>query len=195
MREASFAGRAGTIVDGTAGNTGIGLAMVGNALGMKTVIVIPETQTQEKKDTLRLLGAETGRGSRRCLQESQQLCEGRWPRRRAAGDASTRPARSSPTSSTMSPTAMPTSAPPARKSGNRPSGRIDGFVCAVGTGGTLAGVAAALRTRNPDIVIAMADVPGAALYTYYASGELKAEGSSITEGHRPGPHHRQPRGP
>ena len=113
----------GTIVEGTAGNTGIGLAVVGNALGFKTVIVIPETQSQEKKDALRLLGAELievpavpYRDPNNYVKISGRLAE-------QLGEVRTATARSGPTSSTMSPTARPTSKPPARKSGSRPTAR------------------------------------------------------------------------
>ncbi len=126
-----------------------------------------ETQSQEKKDT----HPHARRGScwkfPRCRTRPQQLCEGRRADRRAAGVANIPRARSGPTSSTMSPTATSMSAPPARKSGSRPTARSTASVSAVGTGGTLAGVAEALRERNPDVVIALADVPGAALYSYF----------------------------
>ena len=171
----------GTIVDGTAGNTGIGLAMVGNALGMKTVIVIPETQTQEKKDTLRLLGAELVevpavpyRNPNNYVKVAARLAE------RLAQDNPNGAIFANQFDNVANRDAH------ARTTGpeiwHQTEGRIDGFVCAVGTGGTLAGVALALRARKPDIAIAIADIPGAALYNYFTNGELKAEGSSITEG-------------
>ena len=171
----------GTIVDGTAGNTGIGLAMVGNALGMKTVIVIPETQSQEKKDTLRMLGAELVevpavpyRNPNNYVKIAGRLA-GRLAREDAAGaiwanqfdNVANRQAH------------VRTTGP---EIWEQTDGTVDGFVAAVGTGGTLAGVAEALRERKADVRIALADVPGAALYNFYANGELKAEGSSITEG-------------
>jgi cysteine synthase A len=171
----------GMIVDGTAGNTGIGLAIVANALGMKTVIVIPETQSQEKKDTLRMLGATLlevpavpyknpnnyvkvgGRTAERLAREHPQGAI--WANQ--FDNVANRDIHIRTTG---------------REIWEQTEGKVDGFVSAVGTGGTLAGVAEALRERNPDIKIALADVPGAALYSYYTTGELKAEGSSITEG-------------
>ena len=171
----------GTIVDGTAGNTGIGLAMVGNALGMKTVIVIPETQTQEKKDTLRLLGAELVEVPAVAYRNPNNYVK-------VAGRLAERLAKDNPNGAIFANQFDNVANRDAhfRTTGpeiwEQTGGQVDGFVCAVGTGGTLAGVAAALRARKPDIAIALADVPGAALYNYYAHGELKAEGSSITEG-------------
>ena len=171
----------GTIVDGTAGNTGIGLTMVGNALGLKTVIVIPETQTEEKKDALRTLGAELVevpavpyRNPNNYVKIAARLAE-RLARESQHGavfanqfdNVANRDAHVATTGPEI---------------WEQTGGRVDGFVSAVGTGGTLAGVAMALRERKPDIAIAIADVPGAALYSYYTTGELKAEGSSITEG-------------
>ncbi|MFL6782233.1 MAG: cysteine synthase A [Sphingomicrobium sp.] len=171
----------GVVVDGTAGNTGIGLAMVANALGMRTVIVIPETQTKEKKDTLRALGADLVevpavpyRNPNNYVKVSGRMAE-RLAREEPNGaiwanqfdNVANRRAH------------VETTGP---EIWEQTEGKIDGFICAVGTGGTLAGVAAALRQRKPDIAIALADPPGAALFSYYTSGELKAEGSSITEG-------------
>jgi cysteine synthase A len=171
----------GLIVDGTAGNTGIGLAIVGNALGMKTVIVIPETQAQEKKDTLRALGAT--------LLEVPAVPY-RSPNNyvKVAGRTAERLAREHPEGAIWANQFdnvanrhihVRTTGP---EIWEQTDGKVDGFVSAVGTGGTLAGVAEALRERNPGVVIALADVPGAALYSYYTTGEMKAEGSSITEG-------------
>ena len=171
----------GLVVDGTAGNTGIGLAMVGNALGMRTVIVIPETQSQEKKDTLRALGADLVevpavpyRNPNNYVKVSGRMAE-QFARTEGGGaiwanqfdNVANRQAH------------IETTGP---EIWEQTGGTIDGFICAVGTGGTLAGCAAALRERNPDIAIGLADPPGAALFSYYTSGELKAEGSSITEG-------------
>jgi cysteine synthase A len=171
----------GIIVDGTAGNTGIGLTVVGNALGLKTVIVIPETQTQEKKDALRALGAALVevpavpyRNPNNYVKVAGRLAE-KLAREHEHGaifadqfdNRANRDAH------------MKTTGPEIWK---QTGGEIDGFVSAVGTGGTLAGVAMALRERKPDITIALADVPGAALFNYYTNGELKSEGSSITEG-------------
>ncbi len=171
----------GTIVDGTAGNTGIGLAMVGNALGMKTVIVIPETQTQEKKDTLRMLGAELVEVLAVPYKNPNNYVK-------VAGRLAERLAKSDPNGAIFAnqfdnvanrDAHIRTTGP---EIWDQTGGEIDGFVCAVGTGGTLAGVAAALRSRKPDVAIAIADIPGAALFNYYTNGELKAEGTSITEG-------------
>jgi len=171
----------GIIVDGTAGNTGIGLTVVGNALGMRTVIVIPETQTEEKKDALRMLGASVVevpavpyRNPNNYVKVAGRLAE-RLAREHAHGaifanqfdNVANRDAHVATTGPEI---------------WEQTGGKVDAFVSAVGTGGTLAGVAIALRERNPDVVIALADVPGAALYSHYTTGELKAEGSSITEG-------------
>ncbi|MCY7271853.1 MAG: cysteine synthase A [Sphingomonas bacterium] len=171
----------GTIVDGTAGNTGIGLAMVGNALGMKTVIVIPDTQTQEKKDTLRLLGAELVEVPAVPYKNPNNYVK-------IAGRLAERLAKDNPNGAIFANQFDNVANRDAHVRTTGPEiwaqtdGQVDGFVCAVGTGGTLAGVAAALRERKPDIAIAIADIPGAALYNYYSKGELKSEGSSITEG-------------
>lgn len=171
----------GTIVEGTAGNTGIGLAMIANALGFRTTIVIPETQSEEKKDALRTLGAELVqvpavpyKDPNNYVKYSGRLADD-LAKSQAAGaiwanqfdNIANRQAH------------IETTAPELWKDTN---GKIDGFACAVGTGGTLAGVSMALKERNPNIKIALADPMGAALYNYYANGELKSEGSSITEG-------------
>ena len=171
----------GVVVDGTAGNTGIGLAMVANALGMRTVIVIPETQTKEKKDALRALGADLVevpavpyRNPNNYVKVSGRMAE-RLAREEPNGaiwanqfdNVANRQAHIETTGPEICEQTL---------------GKIEGFICAVGTGGTLAGVAAALRERKPDIAIGIADPPGAALYSYYTTGELKSEGSSITEG-------------
>jgi len=171
----------GTIVEGTAGNTGIGLAVVGNALGFKTVIVIPETQSQEKKDALKLLGADLievpavpYRDPNNYVKISGRLAE-RIARENPAGavwanqfdNVANRQAH------------IETTGPEIWK---QTDGKVDGFVCAVGTGGTLAGIAMALKMRNPKVRIAAADPMGAAIYSWIKTGELKAEGSSITEG-------------
>jgi cysteine synthase A len=171
----------GVIVEGTAGNTGIGLALVANALGFKTVIVIPETQSQEKKDTLRLQGAELVEvpavpyaNPNNYVKLSGRLAE-RLAKERPEGaiwanqfdNVANREAH------------VQTTGPEIFADTN---GEIDGFVCAVGTGGTLAGIGLALKERKPSVKIALADPMGAALYSYYTSGELKASGSSITEG-------------
>ena len=171
----------GTIVEGTAGNTGIGLALVGNALGYRTVIVMPETQSQEKKDMLRLIGADLRLVP--AVPYSNPDNYVRYSGRLAEELAKTEPngavwanqfdnvANREGHRLTTGPEIW-----------NQTEGRIDAFTCAVGSGGTLAGVGLALKERNPDVRIVLADPLGAALYHYYAHGALKAEGSSITEG-------------
>ncbi len=171
----------GTIVEGTAGNTGIGLAVVGNALGYRTVIVIPETQAQEKKDTLRLLGAELVevpavpyRNPNNYVKYSARLAEtlaksepngAIWANQ--FDNVANRQAH------------VETTAP---EIWEETGGKVDGFVSAVGSGGTLAGTAMGLRAKRGDMKIALADVPGAALFSYYTTGALKSDGASITEG-------------
>ena len=173
--------RGGTIVDGTAGNTGIGLTMVGNALGLKTVIVIPETQTDEKKDALRMLGAELVEVPAVPYKNPNNYVK-------VAGRLAERLARESEHGAVFANQFDNVANRDAHVATTGPEiweqtgGKVDGFVSAIGTGGTLAGVALALRERNPDIAIALADVPGAAMHAYYTTGELKAEGTSITEG-------------
>jgi cysteine synthase A len=171
----------GVIVEGTAGNTGIGLTLVGNARGYRTVIVIPETQSQEKKDTLRLGGATLYevpavpyRNPNNYVHVAQRIAE--------------RLARSEPNGAIWAQQFDNVANRQGHYQTTGPEiwqqldGRVDAFVSAVGTGGTLAGVAAALRERDPTVKIGQADPPGAALFSYYTSGELKAEGTSITEG-------------
>jgi cysteine synthase A len=184
IRDALNSGRlqpGGTVVEGTAGNTGIGLALVGNALGLKTVIVIPDTQSDEKKDMLRLTGAELievpavpYKDPNNYVKYSGRLAE-ELSRSEPHGavwanqfdNVANRDAHIETTSQEI---------------WDELDGKVDGFVCAVGTGGTLAGVSMGLKAHNPDIVIGLADPLGAALYNFYKHGELKAEGSSITEG-------------
>jgi cysteine synthase A len=171
----------GVIVEGTAGNTGIGLALVGNALGYRSVIVIPETQSQEKKDTLRLCGAELVEvpavpysNPNNYVKISGRLAEqlARTEKNGAIwANQFDNVANREGHIATTGPEIF-----------EQTDGRVDGFVCAVGTGGTLAGVGIALKERNPKIAIALADPLGAALYSFYTTGTLKAEGSSITEG-------------
>jgi cysteine synthase A len=171
----------GVIVEGTAGNTGIGLGLVGNALGYRTVIVMPETQSQEKKDMLRLIGADL-----RLVPALPYANPGnyvRYSETLANELALTEPngviwANQFDNVANREGHAATTGPEIWRQTG----GRIDAFTCAVGTGGTLAGVAIALKEKNPDIRITLADPLGSALYNYYANGELKAEGNSITEG-------------
>jgi cysteine synthase A len=171
----------GTIVEGTAGNTGIGLALVGRAMGFETVIVIPETQSQEKKDMLRLSGARLVEVPARPYRHPDNYV--RYSGRLAAALAASLPAGAiwaNQFDNVANRQAhIDTTGP---EIWAQTEGRIDGFICAVGSGGTLAGVASALRARKPDIRIGLADPMGAALYNYYTHGELKAEGSSITEG-------------
>jgi cysteine synthase A len=171
----------GLVVDGTAGNTGIGLAIVANALGLKTVIVIPETQAQEKKDTLRSLGATLIEVPAVPYRNDNNYVK-------VAGRTAARLAREHPQGAIFAnqfdnvanrDIHVRTTGP---EIWEQTDGKVDGFVSAIGTGGTLAGVAMALRERNPDIAVALADVPGAAMHSFYTTGELKAEGSSITEG-------------
>jgi cysteine synthase A len=171
----------GLIVEGTAGNTGIGLTIVGNALGLRTVIVIPETQSQEKKDTLRSLGATLVevpaapyRSDNNYVKVAARMAE-RLAREHRQGAIFANQFDNVANRDIHIRTTGP-------EIWAQTDGTVDGFVSAVGTGGTLAGTAIALRARKPGIAIAIADVPGAALYSYYTTGELKAEGSSITEG-------------
>jgi cysteine synthase len=171
----------GVIVEGTAGNTGIGIAIVANALGYRTVIVIPETQSQEKKDTLRLLGAQLVevpavpyRNPNNYVKYSQRL---------AAHLAEAEPngafwANQFDNVANRDGHMRTT----AEEIWAQTDGKVDAFICAIGTGGTLGGVSMGLKAKRRDIVIGIADPMGAALYSYYTTGELKAEGSSITEG-------------
>ena len=171
----------GLIVEGTAGNTGIGLAMVASALGYRCEIVIPRTQSQEKKDAIKLLGAKLVEvdavpyaNPNNYVRYSGRLAEERlatepngaiWANQ--FDNVANRQAH------------VETTAP---EIWDQTEGRVDGFVCAVGSGGTLAGIAMGLRERNPQVAIGLADPLGASLYNWYAHGELKAEGTSITEG-------------
>jgi cysteine synthase A len=171
----------GLIVEGTAGNTGIGLALVASALGYRTCIVIPRTQSQEKKDAIRLLGAELVEVD--AVPYSNPGNYVRYSGTLAAERAKTEPNGviwANQFDNTANRDAhIETTAP---EIWEQTDGRVDGFVSAVGSGGTLAGVAMGLRAKNPDVKIALADPFGAALFNYYTAGELKAEGSSITEG-------------
>ena len=171
----------GVIVEGTAGNTGIGLALVAQALGYRTVIVIPETQSQEKKDALRLLGAELVEVPAVPYKNPNNYVK-------LSGRLAAQLAKTEPNGAVWAnqfdnvanrDAHVETTAPEIWRDTD---GKVDGFVSAVGSGGTLAGVAQGLRARNPEIKIAIADPEGAALYEYYANGELKSSGSSITEG-------------
>jgi cysteine synthase A len=171
----------GVIVEGTAGNTGIGLAMVAGALGYRTVIVIPETQSQEKKDALRLLGAELVEVPAVPYKNPNNYVK-------LSGRLAAELAKTEPNGAIWAnqfdnvanrQAHIDTTAP---EIWTDTDGKVDGFICAVGSGGTLAGVGMGLRGFNPDIKIGLADPEGAALYEYYANGELKSSGGSITEG-------------
>ena len=171
----------GTIVEGTAGNTGIGLALVGTALGYKVVIVMPRTQSQEKKDAIQILGAKLievdalpYKNPNNYIHYSRRLAEEMnetepngviWANQ--FDNVANRQAH------------IDTTGPEIYE---QTDGKVDAFICAVGSGGTLGGVSMALKARNPDIQIGIADPGGAALYEYYKNGELKSEGTSITEG-------------
>jgi cysteine synthase A len=171
----------GIIVEGTAGNTGIGLALVGNALGFRSVIVIPDTQSQEKKDALRVCGAELVEVPAVPYSNPNNYVK-------VSGRLADQLAKSEPNGAIWANQFdnvanrdghVQTTGP---EIWNQTDGKVDGFTCAVGTGGTLAGVGIALKERNRSIKIALADPFGAALYSYYTTGVLKSEGSSITEG-------------
>ena len=171
----------GTIVEGTAGNTGIGLALIGAAMGFRTVIVIPETQSQEKKDMIRLAGAELVEVPAVPYRNPDNYV-------RYSGRLAEKLAASDPNGAVWANQFDNVANRQAHIDGTAPeiweqtAGRIDGFICAVGSGGTLAGVAAGLRAVKPGVKIGLADPFGAALWHYYAHGSLKAEGDSITEG-------------
>ena len=171
----------GVIVEGTAGNTGIGLAHVANARGYRTVIVIPETQTQEKKDALRQAGAELievpavpYKDPNNYIKQSGRLADELAAKEDAGAiwaNQFDNVANRQGHFDTTGPEIW-----------DQTDGTLDGFICAVGTGGTLAGVGMYLKSRNKDVKIGLADPMGAAIYNFYANGELKSEGSSITEG-------------
>ena len=171
----------GTIVEGTAGNTGIGLALVASALGFKTVIVIPETQSQEKKDALRLAGAELIEVPAVPYKDPNNYVK-------LSGRLAEQLARIEPNGAIWANQFDNVANRQAHIETTGPEiwaqtdGKVDGFVSAVGSGGTLAGVGIALKAFNPSIQIALADPLGASLFSYYTTGVLKAEGSSITEG-------------
>lgn len=171
--------KGGTIVDGTAGNTGIGLALVGNALGLKTIIVIPETQTEEKKATIRSCGAELievpavpykdpnnyVKYSQKVAQECNNIKGVFWANQ--FDNTANQIGHFHDTGPEIY---------------NQLDGKIDGFICACGTGGTLTGVAKYLKTKNDGIKIGLADPHGAALYSYFSKGKLQSKGTSVTEG-------------
>ena len=171
----------GTIVEGTAGNTGIGLTVVANAMGFKTVIVIPVTQSQEKKDALKVLGAKLVEVPAVSYKDPNNYVK-------ISGRLANQLNDSEPNGAIWANQFdnvanreghMRTTA---QEIWNQTDGKIDAFVSAVGTGGTLAGVGMGLKEKSKTIKIGLADPMGAALYEYYKNGELKAEGSSITEG-------------
>jgi cysteine synthase A len=171
----------GVVVEGTAGNTGIGLSLVGNALGFRSVIVIPDTQSQEKKDMLRLCGAELVEVPAVAYANPNNYVK-------ISGRLAEQLAKTEPHGAIWAnqfdnianrQAHIETTGP---EIWQQTDGKVDGFTCAVGTGGTLAGVAMALKDRNKNVRIAVADPMGAALYSYYTQGVLKSEGSSITEG-------------
>lgn len=171
----------GVIVEGTAGNTGIGLTLVAKALGYRTVIVIPETQSQEKKDALRLLGAELVEVPAVPYKNPNNYVK-------VSGRLAEQLAKTEPNGAIWAnqfdnvanrEAHIETTAP---EIWHDTAGKVDGFICAVGSGGTLAGVAMGLKFFNSEIKIGLADPEGAALYEYYNNGELKSAGSSITEG-------------
>ncbi|HXX04111.1 MAG TPA: cysteine synthase A [Xanthobacteraceae bacterium] len=171
----------GIIVEGTAGNTGIGLALVGNAMGFRSVIVIPETQSQEKKDTLRLCGAELVEVPAVPYSNPNNYVKlsGRLAEQLAKTSNSGAIWANQFDNVANRQGHVETTGPEIWR---QTEGKVDGFTCAVGTGGTLAGVAIALKSSNKNVRIALADPMGAALYSYYTTGVLKSEGSSITEG-------------
>jgi cysteine synthase A len=171
----------GVIVEGTAGNTGIGLALVANARGYRTVIVIPDTQSQEKKDMLRLCGADLREVPAVPYKDPNNYVK-------VSGRLAEEMARTEPNGAIWANQFdnVANRAGLYRTTGpeiwQQTGGRIDAFTCAVGTGGTLAGVGMFLKERDPEVRIVCADPMGAALYNFYKHGQLKAEGSSITEG-------------
>ena len=184
IREAERSGAlrpGGTIVEGTAGNTGIGLSMVARVLGYRTVIVIPETQSQEKKDALKLMGATLVEVPAKPYKHPDNYVK-------LSGRLAAQLAETEPGGAIWANQFDNVANRDAHIHGTGPEiweqtgGGVDGFICAVGSGGTLAGVAAALRERKPDIAIGLADPEGAALFNYFAHGEMKSEGSSVSEG-------------
>ena len=171
----------GVIVEGTAGNTGIGLALVGNSLGYRTVIVIPETQSQEKKDMLRLCGADLREVPAVPYRDENNYVK-------VSGRLAEELAKSEPNGAIWANQFDNT----ANRQGHyettgpeiyeQTNGKVDAFICSVGTGGTLAGAGMFLKERNPEIIVALADPLGAALHSFYTTGELSSWGGSITEG-------------
>jgi cysteine synthase len=184
IREAERQGllrQGGAIVEGTAGNTGIGLALVARALGYRAVIVIPETQSQEKKDAIRLLGAELVEVPAVPYKNPNNYVK-------VSGRLAEQLAKTEPNGAIWANQFDNTANRDAHIATTAPEiweqtdGKVDGFICAVGSGGTLAGVSMGLKDKNPDIKIGLADPEGAALFSYYTSGEFASPGTSITEG-------------
>lgn len=184
IRDAIQSGRlrpGGVIVEGTAGNTGIGLALVANALGFRTVIVIPDTQSQEKKDMIRLTGAQLLEVPAVPYRDENNYVKYSG---RLAGELDTREPNGAIWANQFDNVANRL----AHYEGTGPeiwaqtNGKVDGFICSVGTGGTLAGVSMALKERNRNIITACADPDGSAIHSWIKTGELKATGDSITEG-------------
>jgi cysteine synthase A len=171
----------GVIVEGTAGNTGIGLALVGNARGYRTVITMPDTQSAEKKDALRLLGAELHEVPAVPFKNPGNYVH-------AAARLAQELAASEPNGVLYANQWENLSNAEGHYRSTGPEiwrqtdGRVDAFCCAIGTGGTIAGVGRYLKERNPAVVIAVTDPLGSCMYNYYRHGELRAEGNSITEG-------------
>jgi cysteine synthase A len=173
--------KGGVIVEGTAGNTGIGLALVGNALGYRTVIVIPDTQSQEKKDMLRLAGAELIEVPAVPYANPNNYVK-------VSGRVAEKLAKSEPNGAIWANQFdnvanrqghIETTGPEIFR---QTEGQVDAFICAIGTGGTLAGTGMALKALKPDVKIGCADPMGAAMYSWFTDGELKMTGSSISEG-------------
>ena len=184
VRDAEAEGRlrpGGVIVEGTAGNTGIGLAHVGRALGYRTVVVIPETQSKEKKDLIRLAGAELREVAAVPASDPNHYVK-------LSGRLADELDRTEPNGAVWANQFDNLANRRAHFDTTGPeiwaqtAGKVDAFICSVGTGGTLAGTGMYLKEQNPDVVVALADPLGASLYHYYRYGSLKAEGSSITEG-------------
>ena len=171
----------GTIVEGTAGNTGISLAMCGNARGYKTVIVLPETQSQEKKDLLKLCGADLRlvpavpyKDPNNYVRYSETLAK------ELSKDISEGVVWANQFDNTANQNGHYKTTGP--EIWEQTQGNIDGFICSVGSGGTIAGISQYLKEKNSDITIALSDPLGSALYEFYENGELKSEGNSISEG-------------